>query len=321
MIRPSSMPKLAACPQYEGSQTPSPAAERGTRVDAIFRERIERGIEHGIEHDNEEAETAQWASDYVRNRCGFEEVYVHEVDCRVGAAIDGLELVGTMDAVCPTMHLLFDLKTGEIRNYREQMAAYALACMETFHATEWTAVIVFADQREIREHRFRREDAEEIVRQIIQSRTVENPQPIVCEYCSWCSKFSACQAVTASANLALGLVPDADRFQRAIATPDGLAAFLNGARIVEEWAEAAKFEAKKRIMAGETVPGWKVQSWAGRSRVAVDQIMSHPDADIRKLLPKTVSEKTAREALPNLPASLIERGEGTIALTQTKGKK
>lgn len=320
MIRPSSMPKLAACPQFECSSTPSMAAARGTRIDSIFRERIERGIEHGIEHDAEEFEIALWAVDYVRNRCGFEDVCAHEVDCRVGAVVDGLDFIGTMDAVCPSMHLLFDLKTGEIRNYREQMAAYALACMETFHATEWTAVIVFADQREIREHRFRREDAEEIVRQIIQSRTAENPQPIVCEYCSWCSKFSVCQAVTASANLALGLVPDADRFQRAIATPDGLAAFLNGARIVEEWAEVAKAEAKRRIMDGETVPGWRIQSRAGAGRVAVDKIMSYPDANIRKLLPKTVSEKTAREALPSLPASLIERGEGTIALTQTKTK-
>lgn len=320
MIRPSNLPKLAVCPQYDGSATPSAAAERGTRIDAFFRERIERGIEHGIEHDQEELEIAQWAVDYVRNRCGFEEVYAHEVDCRVGALIEGLDIHGTMDAVCPSMHLLFDLKTGEIRNYREQMAAYALACMETFHATEWTAVIVFADQKEIREHRFRREDAEEIVRQIVKARTIENPEPMVCEYCSWCAKFSACQAVTASANLALGLVPEADRFQRAIATPDGLAAFLNGARIVEEWAEVAKAEAKKRIMAGETVPGWKIQSRAGAGRVDVQRLLAIPDANPTKLFPKTVSEKTAREALPSLPASLVERGEGTIALTQTKTK-
>lgn len=321
MIRPSNLPKLSACPQYEGSSTPSPAAQRGTRIDAIFRERIEHGIEHGIEHDDEEAEIAIWAVDYVRNRCGFEEVYSREVDCRVGAEIDGLDIVGTMDAVCPSMHLLFDLKTGEIRNYREQMAAYALACMDKYLATEWTAVLVFADQKEMREHRFRREEAEEIVRQIIEARTQENPAPTVCEYCSWCAKFAACQAVTASANLALGLVPDADRFQRAIATPDGLAAFLNGARIIEEWSEMAKAEAKKRIMAGETVPGWRIQSRAGTGRVDVQKLLAIPESNPVKLLPKTVSEKTAREALPSLPASLIERGEGTIALSQTKGKK
>lgn len=317
MIRPSNLPKLAVCPQYEGSADPSPAAERGTRIDAIFRERIERGIER-IEHDEEESEVAQWAADYVRNRCGFEEIFSVESECRIWAVIDGLEVSGTMDALCPSMHLLFDLKTGEIRNYREQMAAYALACMDKYLATEWTAVLVFADQKEIREYRFRMEEAEQIVRQIIKARTQENPAPSVCEYCSWCAKFAACQAVTASANLALGLVPDADRFQRAIATPDGLAAFLTGARIIEEWAEVAKAEAKKRIMAGETVPGWRIQSRAGAGRVDVQRLLAIPEANPVKLLPKTVSEKTAREALPSLPASLIERGEGTIALTQTK---
>lgn len=317
MIRPSNLPKLAVCPQYEGSAAPSAAAERGTRIDEYFRDCIKSRIDSGLE-DPEEMEAAQWASDYVRNRCGIEEVLSAESECRIGCFVDGFNITGTMDAVCPSMHLLFDLKTGEIRNYREQMAAYAFACMEWYSRSEWTAVLVFADQKEIREHRFRREEAEEIVREIVNARTAGNPEPIVCEYCSWCSKFSACQAVTASANLALGLVPEADRFQRAIATPDGLAAFLNGARIVEEWAEVAKAEAKKRIMAGETVPGWRIQSRAGAGRVDVQRLLAIPEANPVKLLPKTVSEKTAREALPSLPASLIERGEGTIALTQTK---
>lgn len=320
MIRPSNLPKLAVCPQYEGSATPSAAAERGTRIDSIFRDQIAHGIEHGIEHDKDEVDVAQWAASYVWNRCGLEEVHTSEVDCRVGAIVEGFDLFGTMDAVCPSMHLLFDLKTGEIRNYREQMAAYALACMETYNATEWTAVIVFADQKEIREHRFRRDEAEQIVRETIAARTVENPQPVVCEYCSWCAKFASCEAVTASANLALGLVPEADRFHRAISTPDGLAAFLDGARIVEEWAEVARAEAKRRIMAGETVPGWRIQSRAGAGRVDVLRLLAISDTNPTKLFPKTVSEKTAREALPSLPASLVERGEGTIALTQTKKK-
>lgn len=321
MIRPSNLPKLAVCPQYEGSSTPSAAAERGTRIDAIFRERIERGIEHGIEHHKEELDVAQWAVDYVRNRCGLEEIFSVESECRIWAVIDGLEVSGTMDALCPSMHLLFDLKTGEIRNYREQMAAYALACMDKYLASEWTAVLVFADQKEIREYTFRMAEAEEIVRQIIKARTLDNPAPMVCEYCTWCAKFASCEAVTASANLALGLVPEADRFHSAIATPDGLAAFLDGARIVEEWAEVARAEAKRRIMDGETVPGWRIQSRAGAGRVDVMKLLAISDTNPVKLLPKTVSEKTAREALPSLPASLIERGEGTIALTKTNENK
>jgi hypothetical protein len=320
MIRPSSLPKLALCPQFEGAKTTSPEADRGTRIDAIFRDGI-LGKPAPAGSDPDELEVARWAIYYVLDRCGMEDIFSSESLCKVGSVVEGLELGGTMDAQCPTMHLLFDIKTGEFRNYREQMAFYALACMDRYGASEWTAVLVFADQREIREHVFRRADAERLVREVVRSRTVGIPAPVVCDYCEWCAKFAACEAVTASANVALGLVPDADRFERAIATPDGLAAFLNGASIVDQWAEIAKAEAKKRIMAGESVPGWRIQSRSGSRRVDVQKLLAVQGTNPVKLFPKSVSEKTAREALPSLPDSLIERGEGTIALTKTNENK
>ena len=52
-----------------------------------------------------------------------------------------------------------DLKTGQLRNYREQMAAYALGFMDATFRTEWTAHLLFCDQRQLVTHRFTYEEA------------------------------------------------------------------------------------------------------------------------------------------------------------------
>lgn len=320
MIRPSNLPKLALCSQFESDPTGSPAAERGSRIDAHFRAMLEKRFKWLENGPAEEYEPAAWAAAYVHARCGAEFIESSEDACRVYTQINGLTISGTMDARCDTMHLTFDLKTGEIRSYREQMAAYALACMDISGASEWTCVLIFCDQREIREHHFHYFEAREIVESIVRDRIVADAEPTVCDYCGWCAKRNACDAVIASANIALGLVPERARFESAIATPDGLAAFLRGAKIIEDWAEIARQKAKARILGGETIPGWKLQSRSGAARVEVSKLCDFGEVDLSKLLPKTVSEKTAREALPSLPESLIERGESTIALMQTKTK-
>jgi hypothetical protein len=320
MIRPSSLPKLQECPQFEGSPSPSPAAERGTRIDILFRSLIEYQGRPEIREQTDEDAVAKWAADYVLARSGLETVLCREQDCRIDVEIDGQLLDGgTCDAVCPDKNLLFDLKTGEIRDYYSQMAAYSLGWMKKTGATYWTAILVFADKHEIREYRYTIEGATQTVRDIVRERQRDNPKPRLCEYCGWCAKFDGCKAVVDAGMIALAMVPEQSRFSAVLADPAQLSRFLEASKVLEDWIEEARSVAKARLADGQSVPGWKIQTRNGRETVSVSDLIS-AGADVRKLLPETVSGKTAREALEDLPEKLIKRGPDILALVQQKQK-
>jgi hypothetical protein len=137
-LRPSNLPKLAVCPCYESHPVVGPAAERGTLLDTAFRAEL-LGLEERFVIANkltaDEIAAVSWSVSMVRAISGRERVLAREDDCRVRI----LDLTGTADAIVPTRLTHFDLKTGARRNYREQMAAYALGLMGAYFAGEWTA--------------------------------------------------------------------------------------------------------------------------------------------------------------------------------------
>lgn len=90
--------------------------------------------------------------------------------------------------------------------------------------------------------------------------------------------------------------------------------------MVERWIEQAREKAKALMLEGVEIPGWRLQERKGRASVDVQKLMADPACDLSKILPAKVSEKTAREALPSLPDSLIERGENVFALVQDRSK-
>ena len=124
-LRPSNLPKLAVCPCYESNPVAGPAAERGTLLDTAFRAEL-LGLEERFTLTNkltaDEIAAVSWSVSMVRAMSGRERVLAREDDCRVAI----LNLTGTADAIVPTRLTHFDLKTGARRNYKEQMAAYAL---------------------------------------------------------------------------------------------------------------------------------------------------------------------------------------------------
>ena len=71
---------------------------------------------------------------------------------------------------------------------REQMAAYALGLMGAYFAGEWTAHLLFCDQREIETIKFTYEEAHDIVDQVVKSFNDPAKKPNPCEYCAWCAK-------------------------------------------------------------------------------------------------------------------------------------
>lgn len=260
-VRPSALPKLAECRCYQGAPTTSPEAARGTRLDGIIRAAWQ-GEPVPEDLVQEDAEAVQWALTALASlHVGGDkaEVFTDEEQLRAVVPVDGIQ-PGTMDACCPSQQWLADFKTGQMRDYEAQMAAYSLACMEEYWAEEWVAHLLFVDQMRVVTHRFTRERAEALVRGIVAAEPVAR----CCDYCSWCARFESCPAVKAAADeVTAPELPEASKaaLSRGELPPvmealveDEAAAhdFLNKLKLVNDWAALLKDKLKEKLQDGES---------------------------------------------------------------------
>jgi hypothetical protein len=250
-VRPSALPKLALCGQFESAPGTSEAAARGLRVDALFRQMWETG-EIPRNADEEEVRVAFWAVNILAKIRNNHQTTTDEEKCKVW--VSALKKEGTMDAVNVNGQWLADLKTGQMHGYKEQMAAYALGCMEQYQVTEWTAYLLFADQKEVVKHHFTASEAMNIVHAVLEN--VGAP-PTENDYCQWCAKSLTCGPRVHSQELALATV-EATTFSLVLDNPDLLGKFLTRAKVFDEFREVAKERAKELIEQGQDVKGWRL---------------------------------------------------------------
>jgi len=273
-LRPSNLPKLALCPCYESNPVVGPAAERGTLLDSVFRAEI-LGEEERFTLRNkitaDEIAAVEWSVSMVRAMAGRERILAREDDCRVQV----LDFSGTADAIVPMKFCHFDLKTGARRNYREQMAAYALGMMGACFASSWTAHLLFCDQREVVSHRFTYEEAHDIVDQVVKAFHHPAKQPSPCEYCSWCAKADSCLARRALAAEALKAADPGFDFDAVLADPDELGRFLAACAVVDDFRDRAKKIATERFKTGGALPGWKLITRKGSEFVDCETVGHH----------------------------------------------
>lgn len=263
-LRSSNFPKLALCACYQSDPNPGPAAERGSALDALFRARM-AGLpeQHEMFYQPNEADedAVEWAVTTLKALAGGSDVLTRENDCRV--AIPGLENPGTADAIIPEKLAHADLKTGQKRNYREQMAGYALGLMEAHFATEWTAHLLFCDQKEVVTHRFTFEEARSIVEAVIARFNDPNKAPTPCEYCGWCAKRETCPARLAQAETAITVAKPGFDFAAVLSDNGKLGMFLTACSVLDDYREQAEAAAKERLGAGQEIPGWKLSTRRG----------------------------------------------------------
>lgn len=263
-LRASNFPKLALCACYKSDPNPSPAAERGSALDALFRARM-AGVpeQHEMFYKPNEADldAVEWAVTTLKALAGGADVLTRENDCRV--AIPGLENPGTADAIIPGKLAHADLKTGQKRNYREQMAGYALGLMEAHFASEWTAHLLFCDQKEVVTHRFTFEEARSIVEAVIDRFNDPKKSPTPCEYCGWCAKHETCPARLAQAQTAITVANPGFDFAAVLSDNAKLGMFLTACSVLDDYREKAEAVAKERLGAGQGIPGWKLASRRG----------------------------------------------------------
>jgi len=274
-ISPSSLPKLAECALYTSAPGASPAAERGTLIDKAIRELL---VDDPTTFDGLAAEdqaVARWGADELRTLSGGYHVETREE--HLGMEVPGLSKPGTADAVCVRAQWVSDIKCGQVRNYREQLAAYALACMHEHFADSWTAHVVYVDQRLRRTYTFTRDQAEATVSAVIAEASSRLAEPTPNEYCGWCANQNGCRALVRQSSEALALVNSetslAEIRDQILANPVELSAFAANWKLAEKQIAEPVIDAlKERLAAGEDIPGWRVTTGAGRQFVEADAI-------------------------------------------------
>jgi hypothetical protein len=204
--------------------------------------------------DMEEVKVANWAVNALLTLGDNGTTTTDETLCKIFVPI--INRIGTMDAVNLRALWLADLKTGQIHNYKEQMAAYALGCMEAMNEQEWTAYLLFADQKEIVTHRFSYVQARKIVTDAVLN-IGNDPTPN--DYCGWCAKSLTCQARVEAQRLALAIT-EGPSFEMVLNDSVRLGEFLTKAKVFDDFREAAKERARELIEAGAEIPGWRLQA-------------------------------------------------------------
>jgi len=254
-MRPSSLPKLALCGQYQSAPGEAgPAAQRGTRLDATFRDAWATG-KYPADLPDEDAAAVRWAVEALTN-CRTSErdhVQTSENATRI-PHIPMLPNGGTADAVCLGGRWLADLKSGQVYDYKAQMAAYALGLMVQELELEWTCHLLFCDQQRVVTHYFRYAEARDIVKAAVDN--VGTP-PVINDYCGWCAYSLTCSARVQASGTALATTPES--FTAVLADPARLGEFLTRCRTFDDFREAAETECRRLLGEGVEVPGWRLQ--------------------------------------------------------------
>ena len=216
---------------------------------------------------------------------------------------------------------IFDLKSGGIApspGYRAQLAGYALAHMEdSFRDYVWCHEL-YIDAQYHRCYKLTLEEARELVDGILEAHLNPDSEPTACSFCKWCKHALTCPALTED-------IDDEDMKDFDFNDPDQLAEALSLAKRFKVWCESVEKAAKKHLIDGGELNGWKRQTRKGRetidartahgelySRMGSDKFMACCSLNLNKL--RKVWGEYYTEELP--VENLIKRSADTHALVE-----
>jgi hypothetical protein len=279
-IRHSSLPKLAECPCFEGKPGEAgPAAARGTLLNSAMRELLAGGeMPAGV--TGEDTAAVEWAVSVVEELAGGSRILSEDADCKVETP--GMEHVGTADAIIPDRLLVVDLKSGQVRNYREQVAAFAFGLMEEYFAGRWRCVLLFCDTRKPVVHEFTYEEAEELVGGILKAAEDPARKPVLCDYCNCCVHSTSCDARMDAVEETLEMVAIVEPLteeqrewvlESLLENREGTARFLAQAKVFDAFRDAVEKRVKALLeVEPDAVPGWKLRVGGTREVVFADDL-------------------------------------------------
>lgn len=215
-LPPSAFPALAECPQYKPSGEAGQAAIRGTRIGATV-EQVLAGRQTDQAYSvqelrykyKEEEEEIGWIVETVRALYpdGTADL---EIENEITLLDDDFQEVtfGTPDYY-KGGHLS-DLKTGERRDYRRQMAVLSLGLMVRDGLTRMRVTLIWSKFRDTEAWEWSMEEAAALVWPVVESVRAGGAARVN-KYCSWCGKRETCaKRVEAVNTLPVGLIESKD---------------------------------------------------------------------------------------------------------------
>ena len=169
---------------------------------------------------------------------------------------------------------MFDLKTGEERDYRPQMAFYALGLMQRHGEDAVEVHEVYSRSRKAKVYEITREEAEGVVFPLHLAVKDKGKQPSSNEYCSWCANRATCPALAEKVKML------EDKLDFDLDTPSGMGGALCHAHDVIAWADGVKQRGKQMALNGVTPEGWTLVSMKNRNATYLRRSKKHAEHDV-----------------------------------------
>jgi hypothetical protein len=204
-----------------------------------------------------------WAHEYVKDNFNMKTLVCEEMVHIYDDAGEELSF-GTNDLFDGEQ--LGDFKTGQVREYKAQMAYYAAGRMQQTGRKEIRVHEIYTEHRWGKVYILSYEEAWEIINKITDNKKKGTLSPN--EYCTWCKHSGVCPELSKIAMNALEKIsPEAelttyDFTQLKTSEDKGKAYRL--CKILEDWiAGVKKIVTKSVVEGGEDVPGVRVVTRAG----------------------------------------------------------
>ena len=264
--RPSSLPGLQGCSCYEPDQTSDiEQKQAGTlRHEALAAYLTgQEGWDKDL--DEYDAEGVAWAGEYIRAHAPMSDHPLRIEEKRTTYTDSFEEITGTPDVTCGWV--LFDLKGRSIDSYMAQMAAYAL--MDGWPEVE--VHVLYGTERRAKTWRVTRQEAMELVENIIARASTPGAYPTACDWCGWCSKRLTCPSVIEGVNKVVAARDDwhlETYHSTEIETAEQMGQALTIARRLKEWCEAVEHHAREMALKRGMVPvGFELRTRRGSREI------------------------------------------------------
>jgi hypothetical protein len=259
-LRPHSLDALFRCDWFLSEPGQKPAAARGSSLDQLLRD-LFAGRPAPVAPEDKRG--FDWAAAQTLELAKGFPVLTDRTACKV--PIPGFERPGECDAVIPGALTSLDWKSGQIRSYKRQMAAYALGRMLLHFCREWTAAVLFYDQEETEFFRFEYEEALELLTES-QAKYWNPGPPVINESCSWCANFYGCPTQLELAGRALTIPTEALAWDQIKESPELLSKFLLGVKALERFGKEGREIGRQFFFQKIAIPGFRLangkRSWS-----------------------------------------------------------
>lgn len=240
-------------------------------MDGVFRSLLGGSfIAWAPETSQDDREAIEWAVARVRLFAGSDAVQSEESDLFV----EMLGMQGTADYAVPVQRCSGDLKSGQVRNYDEQQAAYAVGFMEREFVSEWTTHLLFCDERQVVTRKWTLESATALIAPILARVKTQGIAPTPCDYCGWCAHRWTCKERLEPMSILLTGAPGNLDLATIKAHPEDLARVLDITHEItreDGLHDELRRSALAHIIGGAAVPGWSMSS--GRKSETVPATM------------------------------------------------